>query len=212
MRYPPASLLAALLLSVAAGCGGATGGSSSPAPTSKITATRSAATNTDSASAAPAPRGYLKEDGDVDGDDGPHPSNAGQDDGILFATYHKRASPAETRAIGRLVKRYYAASAAGQGARACALLNAGLAAGLADSAGRSSAGGTCAASLAPLLAQQRRHLAAEEPATMVVNGVYLKGNLGRVVVGFRRAPEGQINIMREGHAWKINALFDYEMP
>jgi hypothetical protein len=156
--------------------------------------------------------GYLKEDGDKDGDDGAYPAHPGQDDQSFLATYGGRARPATARAIASVVERYYAASLAGDGASACALLNAGLATALAAQRGRAAQGDrACAAALSPLLAQQHPHLLAEDPATMVVTGVYAKGNLGLAVLGFRSAPESDIVVAREGRAWRIDALFDNQM-
>jgi len=46
---------------------------------------------------------------------------------------------------------------------------------------------------------------------MVVISVHAKGNLGLAVLGFRRVPESEILVEREGSSWKIDALFDSEM-
>lgn len=207
LRLPVALLTIALLGATLAACG-------DTRKVADLTATGSrsigsAASHTTSAT----PEGYVREDGDKDYDDGPHPTKGQRDNGSLFAIYPGRAGRTEARAITTVVKRYYAASAAGEGAGACALLSAGLAKGLAADHAQptQSARTTCAAAISPLLAQQHRHLIAEDPTTMMVTSVHLNGKLALVVLGFKRAPEGQILLEREGHTWKIDALFDNEM-
>jgi hypothetical protein len=182
-----APLVCALLAAGVLACGGA----------SKSTSTSTNAT---------ASGGHLKEDGDKDSDDA-HGSGA-QDDEAFLASYGPQADPATTRAIAEVLRSYYAASLAGNGAAACGLLNAALATALASQ--QSQAGGTsaCAAAIAPVLAQQHQRLLAEEPATMSVIGVHVKGSLGLAVLGFKRSPESVIVVTRTGNVWKIDALFD----
>ncbi len=200
-------LMAVLLSTTFAACGsatktansaeaGVTNASSSKAPASVATSTTGVSGS------------YVKEDGDTDGDDRSEPNTPGpSDDEALIANYGGKASPSETRALAALVKHYYSASLAGDGASACALLSAEVVEGLSGST-RPSA---CAAAISPLLTQQRRHLTAEEPATMTVIGVHRRGKIALVMLGFKRYPEGDILVEREGHAWKIDALFDSEM-
>jgi hypothetical protein len=202
-RTLPALLVSAAIAACLMACG-----SSSRSPSG---GTRSSGTTVASTSAAP-PGGYIKDDGDKDGDD-PHPTDPGQDDQSLLATYGHRASTSAAHTISALVKHYYAAALAGDGAQACALLDAGLAAGLISSQSQTKRGaGACAAAVAPLLAQQHQHLLAEDPATMTVTGVYVNGNLGLALLGFRDSPETDIVVEREGHAWKIGALIDSNVP
>lgn len=151
---------------------------------------------------------YLKEDADNDGDD-PHVSHRGQDDQEFLASYGPKASPAATRAIASILRSYYSASAAGEGASACALLNTALAAAIAKEQSPAAAGAdACAAAIAPLLAQQHRHLLAEDPATMTVIAVYARGGLALAALGFRNSPESDILLTRAGNIWKIDALYD----
>ena len=114
---------------------------------------------------------------------------------------------------GASVKRYYLAAAAEDGATACSLLTSALANSVAGGVDRSasSAVGGCGPSMSLLLRQQHRSLTAREPATMVVIGVYLKGDLGLALLGFRRIPESTILVEREARVWKIDALFDSEL-
>jgi hypothetical protein len=162
-------------------------------------------------SGAKAARGYLEEDGDSDSDD-PHATHPEQDDAAFLASYGARAPAAVERPIAAVVRSYYAASLAGNGASVCALLNPALATAVANERGQSGAGaGACAAAIAPVLAQQHQHLLAESPATMTVIGVYAKGNLGLVVLGFKHSPESELILTRAGGGWKVDALYDTEL-
>ena len=208
VRALPALLAAVLLGATMVACGGAAKLASSRSSPPTRLGTSGATATTATSSAVPS-GSFLKEDGDKDSDDGAYPTHPGRDDQSFLATYGIRARPAVVRTIAALVKRYYTVSLAGDGASACGLLDAGLATALAAQQGTAAHGtAACGASLSPLLTQQHQHLLTEEPATMVVTSVYAKDNLGVAVLGFRNAPEGVIVLAREGHAWKIDALFD----
>jgi hypothetical protein len=162
------------------------------------------------------PGGYWENDGDKDSDDHAHSGELpdDNDDRNLLAPYPDRPSQAELHAITGTVRGYYAAAAAENGAKACGLLDASLAVGLGEGSGRpshSSSSG-CAAAVEHLFKEQHRQLATEEPATMVIISVHVKGDLGLALLGFRKAPEGAILIEREGGIWKVGALFDSEIP
>jgi hypothetical protein len=204
----PWLLVTALLSASLSACGAGTGAGSSPASHDS-----SAAATISTAAHATEPGGYLKEDADKDGDDGYYPNGPKQDDEQILALYGGKAPAAEARAIAALVKRYYAASVAGNGAGACALLSPGVVAGVVALQQSQTARGSsaCATAIAPLLAHQHQRLLAEEPATMVVTGVYAKGELGLALLGFRSAPESDIVVAREGHVWKIDSVFDNQL-
>jgi hypothetical protein len=213
---PTLALLASVLLGVgmsACGTGARTDGTSRVTPDAASAHKGSAATS--STAIASSPDGYLKYDGDKDFDDTQGGRNDPEyDSSILFSSLGGRASAADTQAVTTLVKSYFAASAAEDGARACSLLAAGLADGL--QANQSQSAGSphdrCANSLSSLLAQQHSQLVADDVATMVVTSVHVKGNLGVAALGFRAAPESEILVEREGHTWKIDALFAGLMP
>jgi hypothetical protein len=163
------------------------------------------------------PRGgvsYWKNDGDSDDDDTSRDRTPG-DDAPLLKTFKYKADRADTQTITRLVESYYAAAAAGDGAKACALLSSSLATGFVASRGRSVSGGgsSCAASLSLLFEREHRQLANEDVPTMTVTAVRLDGgDLGVAELGFRAAPEAELLLEREGRAWKIGALFDGRLP
>lgn len=200
------ALLAILLLGAgisACGGGGKAGGTASSASSGSLG---------NSTSSVTPPGGYLKEDSDNDGDEERNGKRSVfEDDRYLLSTYPQKPNQAEARAITAVVKGYFAATAANEGARACSLLDASVVAGLGEGAGRSNMK-SCATSLEQLLKPERKLLAAEEVATMVVTSVRLKGQFGLAFLGFRKALEGEILVAHEGHSWKIGALFDSGIP
>jgi hypothetical protein len=212
---PILALLTTALLAVGAtACGAGT----VKAPASPVSSEARPPGGTTTAPASIASSGgYLKNDGDKDFDDPEHGRGRGDpeyDASILFAPFGPRADPADARAVTTLVKSYYAASAAENGAKACSLLSAGLTIGVGGDPGGSagSVGNGCASSMSSLLKQQHQLLLQEEVATMVVTSVHVKHNLGVAALGFRRMPESEILVEREGRTWKIDALFGGDMP
>ncbi len=181
-------------------CGGASSGKSSISQTAAVR-TRTAA------SLGTAPLGsYLKNDGDEDGDE---KGRKEDDDTAFLESYGRNAGQPDRQAVTSLVKRYYAAAAAANGAVACSLLSSALVSGLLEgSKTRQGAGNACATVVSPLLAQQRERFAKDEVSTMTVIGVRVKHDIGLAVLGFRAEPVSQIVVKREGSAWKVDALFD----
>jgi hypothetical protein len=210
---PLLALLATALLGLALVACGSTGKTTSSRPLTSDSPTLPAATVATTRSRAVRSGGYLKEDGDKDGDDHGRPVRGENDDLTLFAAYGRRASSADARAITALVKRYYAASATEDSATACSLLSSSLITGVVTEQSQTGqgAGKTCPASIAPLLKQQHQQLVADDVATMVVTSVHVKGDLGLAALGFRTMPEAEIVVEREGQAWRIDALFDSNM-
>lgn len=203
-------LLASVLLALAiAGCANSDKTTDSLA-THPLAGSSSAGTATSSGSQNSHSGDYLKSDGDEDTDD-ENPAARGNDEQPLLDSYGPPSSPAEARTIAALVKRYYAASLAGNAARACSMLSADLAASLAAH----NAQGTqtsCAQPMSVLLEQQHQRFVAEDVATMLVTAVHVKGNLGLSVLAFRKTPESQIILVHEGGVWRIDALFGTYMP
>ncbi len=202
------------LLACLAACGSAT--REPDATRASAHAATTAAAQTSTVKHAMSPRGYLIFDGDTDSDDEPHQGVRPDDDDdrALLNAYGGLAGQAETQAVAAVVKRYYAAAAAGDGMEVCALLYSSLAAGLGEDSSKAGAPETagCAASANGLLAQEHDRLSADDVATMTVISVHAKGGLALALVGFRTQPEGEILLRREGHAWKLDALLDSEVP
>lgn len=204
MTAVPALLAMTLLSAGFAACGGAT---QRTAPASGISSSTAATTT----SPEPVPTaGYLASDGDSDEN---QPGAGGDfDDASFFATYGREAGSADKRAITAVVKSFYAAAAADDGQKACLLLSSSVAIGLAEDKLGQAAGKTCATAVSALFKQQRGQLAAEDVGTMVVISAHVKGDLGLAVLGFKRTPRRQLIVEREGHAWRVGALFDGEVP
>jgi hypothetical protein len=192
---------------------------SAPATSTVSTSAHTAQTHSAPGIATVAPPGhYLKRD-----DDGTYDDKGGSsyyahhpdDDEIFLAEYGKEADPTDKREITKVVMRYYEAAGAGDGAKACALLAPSLAKATVEvhgqGAGSGSSGNKCAAILTTMFKRQRAELLADEIATMRVFDIHVKNNVGVAVLGFRRVPERQILVAREGSRWTIDALLDGEM-
>jgi hypothetical protein len=195
------ALLTIVLLSVvvlACGDAGSGTGPASPLP-SNSGVTRRGQTSSSSTSS----HDFLQSDGDKDKDESSHPSRRLDDDVSFFASYGSEASGAVEKTVALAVKRYYAAAAAEDGARACQLVAFGLASGFGHA--------SCASGLSLLFRQHHAQLVAEDVATMVIISVHLKGDLGVAELGFRAMPRSEILIARERGAWKVDALFESEV-
>lgn len=209
LMKPLLTLLTATLLCVSVmACDNASKGTSS---TYHIPS-NATATNGDRATTAPnvaTPGGYLKSDSDNDKDDG-NPHDTAEHADNLVAAYGKRASRADKRTVTTLIKHYYTAAVADDGAKACSLLDSTLATGLGEGQGQSgqSGGETCATAVSLAFKQQHEQLVADDIATMIVIAVHVKGDVGMATLGFRAVPVGEILVKRERGTWKMDALFD----
>lgn len=160
---------------------------------------------------------YLKNDGDDNknpDDIPPSRGGPGDDDAPLFATYGRSASGKERHAIEKVIRRYYKAATEADGLNGCSLLASGLATELANRQSQSSDAGrrACASVLRRLFQQHHGQLLSNEIATMTITDVHVRGSISLVGLGFRAVPQSEILLQREGHAWKMNALFDSELP
>jgi hypothetical protein len=157
--------------------------------------------------------GDVNGDGDNDGD----PGYDSDDDSTRH--YGQRANAAQTRVVTRIVKQYFGAAEAGDGAAGCALLYARLArlphigklvphdydpappSTLARSKG-------CAAFLSRLFKDSRGQLSLLEIPSLKVREVRIDGIHALAILAFKTAPERYITLEREGAAWKIDGLLD----
>jgi hypothetical protein len=176
--------------------------------------TACAGTSSDSSSSPHAvpPGGYWKYDGDKDPDE--HEKGPSHEDLGEMTTAAYGANTADKRAITAVLKSYFTAAVSGESTKGCSLLAANLATAVTEEQSQLTSGttGTCATSLSRLLSQQHKRLVREEPTTMVVTGVHVRGNAGFATLGFRAAPESEMVLLREGNTWKIDALFDSTLP
>jgi hypothetical protein len=193
---PSLASLAIMLLSVgAAACGGANKATGSASQASSNVATTAAQTTTASTSAKPtattAPR-------------------SGGESSLDALNYGHEASEPDRRAITALVKRYYAAAAADDGATACSLIYSTFEEAIPEDYGQPPGppnlrGKTCAVIMSKLFKQ----LPGEPPAVLAkteVTGVSVRGRRGFARLHSSAMHTGSIAVERERQTWKIQAL------
>ncbi len=193
-----------LLGSSVLGCGN-TGSNSSSSASKTLEASTVAAI-------APV-QAITKADSDRDSDFG------GADDtsNASALNYARPASATDQQAIAALVKRYYTAALAGDGAAACSLIYSTLEEAVPEDYGQSPpgptymSGTTCPAVLNGLFKHYHNQLAVEVPKLEVAR-VRLKRNHGWAILTFGSLPEREILVSRERHRWKLGALLDTELP
>lgn len=156
-----------------------------------------------------------KVDADKDNDVGAAPHDDTNNNSTL--DFGKAASPSEQRTITMLVKRYYAAALAENGAAACSMIYSTLVEAIPEDYGQSPPGPpymrgtTCPAVMTLLFKHYHDQLALEVPRLQVAR-VRLKEHHGLAILSFgKRLAERQINVAREGHVWKLEALIDSEL-
>jgi hypothetical protein len=204
----------AVLLAAGLGaCGDSNANRSSHAASSTPSHTVTSATAVASET-APAPldtRVDRDDDNDVGAAAGEDSNNRG-----LLAFGHP-ASPSERRAISALIKNYYAIALAGDGARGCSLLYSTLAeAAVEDDAqppGPPYMRGakSCAEVLTLLFRHYHAQLTAEVPK-LRVRQIRLREHSGFALLRFGALAERQISIGRERQTWKMNEIYDQELP
>jgi hypothetical protein len=190
----PGLLLAgcALMLSglALAGCGTASSSNSS----NKLS----------SHAAPPAPDG----DGDVDSlgrsrYDGDNDANP---------TFGPAADPQERQAVVALIKRYYAAAAADEGARACSMLYPLVAEAIVEEhrPGKGAPalrGSTCARVAGKVFAARHRELVADA-SSLRIGWVQLQARQAVTLAHFGPARELIVRVHRAHGGWQMNALLD----
>lgn len=127
------------------------------------------------------------------------------DDAKTF-DYGQAADTGDRREVTTLVKRYYAAAAADDGALACSLTYWVVAEVLAEEyAGEEEA--PCPSGAARLFRRMHRRFATDA-AAMRVTGVRVEGERGLALVSFGNAPTRYVIVHRQGHTWRIYYPFD----
>lgn len=200
--------LLALALLALAGCGG---GSSSHSSTNGV-AKPGGGTATTAGDLAPAPV-QTRADSDKDDDLGtPHDDTSNE---LLYVGHE--AGPSDRHAITALVKRYYAAATSEDGTAACSMLYPTIAESVPEDYGETPTdppymkGTTCPAVMALLFKHYHPQLALEAPRLHVAL-VRIVERHARLSLHFGRLPERQFFVAKQGHAWKIDALLDSEIP
>lgn len=132
------------------------------------------------------------------------------DDDTRVLDYGQPANAADWRRSVALVKRYFAAAAAANGAGACRLLIPLSAESVAEEYGETPQlrGGTCAVVMSKLFRLHHRMLT-EKSAVLEVIAVRINGYRGLAVLDFPEIHEArQIGLRRVQGAWKVADLLD----
>lgn len=166
---------------------------------------------TNSATAAPI---EAARDADKDNDVGAPSDDVNHDN--FFRDGHP-ASARDRRAISALIGRYYAAAIAGDGDRACAMLETTAANDAAANLGGDAGppylrgGRTCKEIALRLFAHFHPQLVAEKGRPTVA-AVRVAGARGLVLLSFGALPQRWISVQRQNGRWTIGALLDSELP
>jgi hypothetical protein len=195
-----------LLAALVAGCGSSRAGTVKSATTG--TASTAAATTE-----AALPPSLFKADRDRDND-----AEAAGDDknNNAVLNFGHPAGASDQRAITALLERYYRAAATEDGAAACSMIYSTLAESVPEDYGSYAGpaymrGSTCPAVLTLLFKHYHRLLTIEVPKLKIAR-VLLQERHGLAVLSFGALPEREIHVQREGHVWRVTALFDSELP
>lgn len=127
-------------------------------------------------------------------------------------TYGPAANAVERKAIVSLIERYYAAAAAGNGNRACSMLDPQIAETTVEehhsSKGEPSLrGNTCSQILSRVFAKHHRELAADLPV-LRVGWIQLQAKQAVMLVHFGPTREVIVRERRRGDGWRMNTLID----
>ena len=126
------------------------------------------------------------------------------------------APTTEAQTIVALVKRYYRAAAAGNGAQACALVYAPLAKTFPEDLAQAGpyylrGSKTCPIVVSKLFKQNHLQLSTYA-ARLQISDVRILENLGLVVMRFKGLPGRYVEVIRAHGSWWMYSLLDNEMP
>jgi hypothetical protein len=212
VRSPFACVAIVLSLPVTA-CGGAGKGASTTASSAASARVEAAAATTGPTRTATT-RGSLREDQDKDYDDSSDSYFDGDD--YNSVNYPHAADAADKQAVTRLVKRYFVAAAAADGASGCSMIYSLFAETIPETLGLpptgtpSLYGRTCAVVMTKLFKQEHRKLAVEA-ATLHVAAVRVNEMRGFALLQFKGIPPQSINVHLERGVWKINETVAIEV-
>jgi hypothetical protein len=146
------------------------------------------------------PHDSLDRDNDSDHDD----------DDARYLEYGRAANPAELREALALVRGYYAAATAENGARACAMLDPIIAESVAEKYGQSPGvtGKTCAVVMSKIFANHHAALAVED-TTFRIPEIRVLGDKGLAILEFPTIPEvRKLELHRVDGTWRVLDLLD----
>jgi hypothetical protein len=160
--------------------------------------------------------------GDADDDDRHSGAEPTDRDDAPVRHYGAAGTAGDMNTMAVVLKRFYAAAAAGDGARACGLLSAKLAHGhrlerFVPEEYRPTQGATifqgrgCAKVESTLFSIDREQLRAQS-TSMLLPEVRVRGRHAIAIVRFKHFPERQIALKLEDNGWKVDALMDSLVP
>ncbi len=144
-------------------------------------------------------------------------SSAGSPEGAnTIVDYGQPASAADEHAVAALVRRYYAAAAVDDGAKACALIYSIFKESIPEDYGQSPGppglrGKTCATVMTKLF-KQRHSRRVSDLAALRVTGVRVRGRKGFALLALSTPGKRYISLEREHGTWRIDALVDVAVP
>jgi hypothetical protein len=210
-----ASAIALAIAAAAGGCGA--GGGSGAASGRSTGVTRADRATSD------ALMGTRPSSADVDGDgDDPHMTKSidkgrYDSDDMAITDFGQAASPAETRTIAEVVKSYYRAAAADNGAEACALTYSTVAKSIPEDYGRATTGPpalrgkTCAVVMSKLFGLYHGRMVDISVHRRVIE-VRIADREALALMGSASAVKNNLAVRRENGLWKIAAVNDSSMP
>lgn len=141
---------------------------------------------------------------------GPHGLRS---DDAEIGNYGQAPSATDRRAIVALTTRYLRAARAADGRRACSLIYSLFAEAIPEDYGRGagpaySRGDTCPVVMTKIFRRDRAQLSGR----FVVTDVRVRGQQARALVGSATAPAGYLQLRRERHVWKVDALLTQPLP
>ncbi|HEY5194256.1 MAG TPA: hypothetical protein VIJ39_10350 [Solirubrobacteraceae bacterium] len=134
-------------------------------------------------------------------------------DDTAITHYGHAADATDRQALTAFSKRYYAAAAAGDGAKACSMIKPSFARAIPEVYGRGAGppylrGKTCAVVMSLLF----KHLHSQMAAPITVSGIRVEGSTARIIVGSPATPVGYLPMEHEGTGWKIVGLIATPLP
>lgn len=153
---------------------------------------------------------------DRDGDHDSSGKSRFDSDDQRFDEFGHPASISARATIAALVRRFYAAADVEDGRKACSMLYSVFAEAAPEDYGTSppgpgyAHGGTCAAVLTKVFTHFHEEIQAKLPKLKVAQ-VRVSQREGIALLSFGDLPERLIHVLREGRAWRIQALVDEEL-
>ncbi len=159
---------------------------------------------------------YIRGDYDIDDEGG-----VDYDDQYV-RTYGRQAASTEEHEVSALVKSYYEAAAADDGARACSMMDRGLAESsnfaklvpkeYAPGAGASVFSEKGCAQVASLIFEPNRQQLVGDAATVKLASLRVDGTHGLAILIFTTTPERVISVLQEQGVWRINGFLGVPLP